>query len=64
MTEETGLPAVLIAGDSLEAINDYAEFKLPRIRILAPTNGTVLPENLRSTKRICVAAKVVNNAVE
>lgn len=56
VAEETGLPANLIVGDSLEsmqahakAINEYVESKTVTPGIPAPTNGTVPPENPRST---------------
>ncbi|TPF95333.1 helicase [Bifidobacterium sp. UTCIF-39] len=51
VAEESGLPASLIVGDSLEsmqthakAISDYIAEKTKPAGIPAPTNGTVLPE--------------------
>ncbi|KAB7790665.1 hypothetical protein [Bifidobacterium leontopitheci] len=56
VAEENGLPASLIVGDSLEAmqahakaVNEYVESRLPKTGIPAQTNGTVQPENPRST---------------
>ncbi|MBT1166726.1 helicase [Bifidobacterium simiarum] len=55
VAEETGLPAGLIVGDSLEAmqafaktVKEYVESRLPKSGIPAPTDGTVLPEDPRS----------------
>ncbi|KAB5608406.1 DUF4355 domain-containing protein [Bifidobacterium jacchi] len=52
---DTGLPANLIVGDSLEAmqshakaINEYVESRMPKNGIPAPTDGTVQPEEPRS----------------
>ena len=52
---DTGLPANLIVGDSLEAmqahakaINGYVESRMPRTGIPAPTDGSVQPEDPRS----------------
>ncbi|PLS31559.1 helicase [Bifidobacterium margollesii] len=52
---ESGLPASLIVGDSLEAmqahakaIGEYVESRLPKTGIPKPTDGSVPPEDPRS----------------
>ncbi|KAB5606678.1 helicase [Bifidobacterium jacchi] len=55
VAEESGLPANLIVGDSLEAmqahakaISEYVESRMPKNGIPKPTDGSVQPEDPRS----------------